>query len=251
MSDDGAVPSPSSPQRHRTVVVVTTVLGTLCLAAWLALGPSGVGAEVRAMVGLGVTPGDQPGPHHAFLQTQRGGAVPVGWDPCRPIPYVVDPTGAPPDWEDLLDDALDEVSQASGLTFADQGRVRDRGFDHRLAVGPTPDPVLIGWADSREVPGLAGDVAGLGGAVSVVLDGRRSYRTGSLVLDRDAFTDLAERPGGRDIELAIVLHELGHVVGLGHVDDRGELMHEDGVPRPDYGPGDLEGLAALGALRCG
>ncbi len=248
MGDDGVV---LSPRRRHTLVVVGTVLGTLWLAAWLALGPSGLGAEVRARVGLGATPGDQPGPHHAFLQTQRGGAVPVGWDPCRPVPYVVDPAGAPAGWEGLLGDALDDVATASGLTFADRGRVDDRRFDDRLAVGPSPDPVLIGWADSQEVPGLRGDVAGLGGAVSVLVDGRRFFRTGSLVLDRGTFADLAARPGGDDVERAIVLHELGHVVGLGHVDDPGELMHQEGVPRTDYGPGDLEGLAALGALRCG
>ena len=37
-------------------------------------------------------------------------------------------------------------------------------------------------------------------------------------------------PDGRDQALAVILHELGHLVGLGHVDDQGELMHPRGHP---------------------
>jgi hypothetical protein len=49
---------------------------------------------------------------------------------------------------------------------------------------------------------------------------------------------------------AIVMHELGHVVGLAHVDDRGELMYADSVGQKTFGPGDLTGLGALGRGRC-
>jgi hypothetical protein len=45
-----------------------------------------------------------------------------------------------------------------------------------------------------------------------------------------------------------ILHELGHLVGLGHVDDRGELMAVTPGEGPvRFGPGDLRGLAAIGA----
>ena len=50
---------------------------------------------------------------------------------------------------------------------------------------------------------------------------------------------------------AIVDHEFGHLVGLDHVDDPGELMAEVNIGRTSYGPGDLEGLARLGAIPCG
>ena len=51
--------------------------------------------------------------------------------------------------------------------------------------------------------------------------------------------------------LSILLHELGHLVGLDHVDDWTELMHGGGEPNIiDFGPGDLTGLARLGQGEC-
>ena len=49
---------------------------------------------------------------------------------------------------------------------------------------------------------------------------------------------------------AIVQHELGHVLGLDHVDDPGELMYDTSSGRTDFGPGDLEGLARLAGVPC-
>jgi hypothetical protein len=48
----------------------------------------------------------------------------------------------------------------------------------------------------------------------------------------------------------VVLHELGHLVGLDHVRDRGELMFPTANDVVGYGPGDLQGLAALGRGAC-
>ena len=45
----------------------------------------------------------------------------------------------------------------------------------------------------------------------------------------------------------MVLHELGHLMGLGHVRSLGEIMHPSGGGVVDLGPGDLEGLHQLGA----
>jgi hypothetical protein len=47
----------------------------------------------------------------------------------------------------------------------------------------------------------------------------------------------------------LVLHELGHVAGLDHVQDAGQLMYPSiSAGAPDgYAAGDLNGLAQLGA----
>jgi hypothetical protein len=44
----------------------------------------------------------------------------------------------------------------------------------------------------------------------------------------------------------VLLHELGHLMGLGHVDAVGEIMHPAGGGVVDLGPGDREGLSQLG-----
>jgi hypothetical protein len=44
----------------------------------------------------------------------------------------------------------------------------------------------------------------------------------------------------------VILHELGHLMGLGHVRAAGELMHPSGGGVVDFGPGDREGLRQLG-----
>ena len=42
------------------------------------------------------------------------------------------------------------------------------------------------------------------------------------------------------------MHELAHVLGLGHIKVQGELMEPSGGGVTDLGPGDLEGLSELG-----
>ncbi len=53
---------------------------------------------------------------------------------------------------------------------------------------------------------------------------RHGHVTGSVTLDGPDLTDISEGPDGRARALAIIEHEVGHLVGLGHVDDRRQLM---------------------------
>ena len=71
--------------------------------------------------------------------------------------------------------------------------------------------------------------------------GRRWRRTSGSIL---------REPHGTESLRAIVLHELGHIVGLAHVDDPHELMYGDNIGMTDFGPGDLTGLARLGQGAC-
>jgi hypothetical protein len=76
------------------------------------------------------------------------------------------------------------------------------------------------------------------------------YVTGQVLLDAPDFRRTLDRPDGKTVARGLVLHELGHLVGLNHVADRRQLMFSEATPRGQYGDGDLRGLEILGRGPC-
>lgn len=199
---------------------------------------------------------DAPIGTHAFLMTTADGS-PVTYDPCRPIHYVVNPTGMPHGGMELVRSAIREISAASGLAFVEEGvtlepLVAPRAPRQPQRYGDRWAPVLIGWVDAARFPFASEDTAGVGGSTAFAPHGRESerYVSGQIALNRDWFHTAVTRPDGNANARAVLMHELGHLVGLAHVHDPGELMAESNLERTDLGPGDRQGLAAVGAGRC-
>jgi hypothetical protein len=194
----------------------------------------------------------------AFLQTQAGSTQPVAYDPCRPIHVVVRSRGESAAADALVESALAEVSRVTGLRVLVDGGTDEppsarRPVADRARYGDRFSPVLVAWSDAQEYPALAGPVIARGGSSSVTTDGPGTtrYVTGEVVLDTPEITSLLAQPYGADRVRGVVLHELGHLVGLDHVEDPGELMYPKAyADRVTFGPGDLRGLAALGSGRC-
>jgi len=170
------------------------------------------------------------------LALQPDGANPVAYDPCRPIHYVTRP-GGPPEGDVLIREALASVSTATGLRFVDDGATEEAPSDDRAphqpdVYGDRWAPVLFAWSDPVESPRLGeidpdqpqADPAAYAGSTGVTWEpagasSRMVYVTGSVTLDGPDLTDISEGPDGRARALAIIEHEVGHLVGLGHVDD--------------------------------
>lgn len=76
------------------------------------MSPNDEFRTLRRLFGLGpdriaAIPDYAPGEgSFAFVLAQRGSDEPVGYDPCRPIEYAVNPEGAPDDWSDLVETAV-------------------------------------------------------------------------------------------------------------------------------------------------
>jgi hypothetical protein len=245
----------------RTSAISLTVAVVAMVGMVLAV-PSLLPSGLRDLVGLGpdrIAPARSgpAGGTYAFLAHQRGSREPVGYDPCKRIAIRVNLDGAPPDSLDRVKEAMHTVEEASGLRFDYQGET-DRRPRWESEYAPVilgrvrTSPALVSWATSDEVDELAGKVVGVGGSAAVGIEGgREQYVTGAVTFDADDFADLESSPEGRREELAIMLHEFGHLVGLAHVDDRNELMYPDATGKVlDYGPGDLAGLAKIGAIDC-
>ncbi|EYR64191.1 peptidase M10A and M12B matrixin and adamalysin [Actinotalea ferrariae CF5-4] len=193
---------------------------------------------------------------YAFLHVDEAGG-PVGYDPCRPVAYVTNPSGRPSALDGVVHEAAQIVSEASGVSLVHQGDVDEPPMMDRPLIQPERYgedwvPVLVAWSDEEAFPELEGQVAGIGGSAAVPgpTGEGRWLAAGRIVLDGPDLAAMLERPDGAGQVRAIVVHELAHVLGLDHVDDTGELMHPLTRDRTDLGPGDRQGLALLGQVAC-
>ncbi len=209
------------------------------------LSPQPIGRPDLAPSGVG---------GYAFLAVHPDGS-PVAWDPCRPIHVVVRPDGEPPGGRSLLLSVLGELSAASGLRFVDDGStseppVADRGAFQKARYGDRWAPVLVTWSSPAETAMLSDQILGRAGPDSYGSGADRRFVSGTAVFNAPLIAQQLSTGDGAKAR-AVLLHELGHLVGLGHVTDPFQVMYDtNSYPLARYHAGDLRGLELLGQGRC-
>lgn len=196
-------------------------------------------------------------PSYRFIRFQSDNKTPVAYDPCRPIHFVIGAQGQPIGGKQIIMDAVLRVSQATGLKFVFDGTTSESPSFNRAEYQPERygdhwAPVLISWATVADNPDFAINVEGESGSISISQgSGPKIYITGLVELDSVKLSQMLQSPGGNLAVESVVLHELGHLVGLAHVADASQLMYPaSGLGITDFAAGDLTGLAMLGQGAC-
>lgn len=236
--------------RRRTVVVRTVALVVL-----LAFAAAYAGANLASFlrnrdVASPVQRAADPR-GFKFLSVDPQTEQPVRYDPCSPIHYVINPSDAPKGGLDDIHKAVRLTAEASGLQFLFDGLVDEplvtdeRELVQEARYGARWAPVLIGWIPFDSSVFEVDGVGVAGSAIEANAEGRLVYVTGRILLNGADQLDNGFRPGktwGK-----VILHEMGHVLGLDHVNDPAQVMHPDLVSSPAaWGAGDLAALRLLG-----
>lgn len=177
------------------------------------------------------------------------------WDPCGVIGWRINDrqatTGALRD----LRTAFARLRQATGFRFVYRGTTNVIPQSDSFDSYPRDTQIVVAWVRRGQTSLFAGQPSNADAVGSPYYlmgyhngDGSDAWKIAKGAVVIDSRVRIAAGYGTGLTRGDILLHELGHVMGLGHVDAGGEMMNPyltRGVAR--YGRGDLNALEQHGA----
>jgi hypothetical protein len=198
-----------------------------------------------------VAPGARASTDHSGFFTERDLAQ-AGWSTCgEAITWSADVRGL------TTREARGEItrlklvwktwSAASGIPVDFVGReslvfdARTNGLRPRSGSPRTDRHVYIAFKAPQQVPIMGANVVGLAMPTSVMMH-TQEIRSGMAIFRRGYVKE--QRRTAPDRVRHLYLHELGHVLGLGHARSEGNVMHPTLNSLTQLGEGDRTGIRA-------
>lgn len=161
-------------------------------------------------------------PVTAFVRVDAAG-VPARWDPCARLQWKIAGTRPSARLMKAATETMRQVRVTTGLRFVFAGRATHAEF-----VSPPMNTIVIGATSNLGIPNA-------GGITNVLYQATPS---GSVAVTgaRVAVNPIVVRPGTRWSWMLrpIVLHEVGHAIGLAHVSQSSEIMYPQVVRAMSY-----------------
>lgn len=210
--------------RRRPFATATSTIAAVAVTAGIAYGTANVGS--------------------IFAGTQYDGA---GWATCStPITYTLDMTNLPDVLRDKTRNEIDAAFTAwgngSGYTFLNAGEsptVYDDAASSITTVAEINRNIAITFLWDKDSTMLTKKVVGFASPSQVFADSKE------IVGGYAAFNInyiINSKPEDRQ---SLFTHEIGHALGLGHSQDKNNIMYELLDSNPSLGSGDLSGLRSL------
>lgn len=167
------------------------------------------------------------------------------YNPCSVITWRVNLLSAKPGALRDAKKAVRRLARATGITFDYRGRTSHRG--QKLSTWPKNTNLVVAWLTPKQSPLPFGNHTGVAGPRRGVY--ARDYAGQSVMTthSRVLMNATSRIPGGfRGLSRGhVLMHELGHAAGLGHVlGHPGQIMSYKKYD--NWQAGDLGGLRAVG-----
>lgn len=172
-----------------------------------------------------------------------------GWSACTPVTWSVDTRELKPRRASReiarLDWAFRQWSRASGLAFRFTGQVPVRYDQAAISMAPADGSspvaghVYLVFQRAGESNLMTGRTFGFGWPTGV---NDKGQITGGAAAFR---TEFAAGAGNDRAVASLYLHELGHVLGLGHASTKASVMYPIVTSRTTLGAGDIAGIQAM------
>ena len=196
---------------------------------------------------------------YRFLSLTEGSRFIARWDPCSTIGYRVNLAQADPGALGDVQEAIRRIANATGLRFAYRGTtaIVPASRPYYGPDYPADTQVVIAWTRpgvSQLLPRSADHPLAVGGSQwtygFVDPQGGRWAKAmnGFVVVDSTQHPPPGFGSNSYSARGKLLMHELGHVVGLAHVSDPAQVMYPViTTSAASWGNGDRTGLRILGS----